>query len=562
MHPVIGLIAAAQVGGAYISLLKLLPVLILLLIFLRLTTWIDKDAVRAHLPREIINSMVFVIGIAGFFLFFFIPGFVVALSVLAGVIAVAVGIYLIMRSQKVGLGDLQGEFKHWIKNIGKGKAKVVEAEEGEVQFIKKNNDALLPPDSDDNSRPGYDAAQIILSEPLKKNAERIEVRPLNEGAAGMNFMVDGVSYPSPNLSRVAAVAAIHFLKRLAGMDTDDKRKPQAGMTKVILDGRRCDLEVATAGTTAGETLRITVDPKKKSPFTLDSLGFSNDQLKQVRTLLEDNKGIVLVTAPKGQGLTTLLHTILRAHDAFVHHIQTVEHAPKEELEGITVNRLSASAAPLEEFKQVEWVCSQIPDILLVDEITNPQSARELVKFSRENRRVYVGMRAGTTFEALEQWRKLVGDDKASTEYLRMIIAGRVVRRLCMACKVGYAPDPESLSKLNMDANRVTQLFQARTQPLRDPKGNPMTCDFCVDLRFKGRFGVYEVFNIDDEVRAAVLAGGTLNQLKTIFRKQRGRYLQEMALAQVEAGETSVQEVLRVLKGQDQPSRAPAVASTE
>jgi type II secretory ATPase GspE/PulE/Tfp pilus assembly ATPase PilB-like protein len=114
----------------------------------------------------------------------------------------------------------------------------------------------------------------------------------------------------------------------------------------------------------------------------------------------------------------------------------------------------------------------------------------------------------------------------------------------------------------MDPNRVTQLFQARTQPLRDPKGNPMTCDFCVDLRFKGRFGVYEVFNIDDEVRSAVVAGGTLNQLKTIFRKLRGRYLQEMALAQVEAGETSVQEVLRVLKGPEQPARAPVGASTE
>jgi general secretion pathway protein E/type IV pilus assembly protein PilB len=133
----------------------------------------------------------------------------------------------------------------------------------------------------------------------------------------------------------------------------------------------------------------------------------------------------------------------------------------------------------------------------------------------------------------------------------------------MACKVGYSPDPESLRKLNMDPNRVTQLFQARTQPLRDPKGNPMTCDFCQDLRFKGRFGVYEVFVIDDEARSAVLAGGTLNQLKTIFRKGRGRYLQEMALAQVEAGETSVQEVLRVLKGPEQAQqRAQAVASTD
>jgi len=378
------------------------------------------------------------------------------------------------------------------------------------------------------------------------------VRPLNEGMAGVTFLVDGYPYNAPSMNRAAAASAITFLKKLAGMDVNDKRKPQAGTAKVILDGKRSELEVATAGTTAGETLRITVDPKKKSPFTLDTLGFSNEQLKNIRALLEENKGIVLVAAPKTQGLTTLLHTILRAHDAFVHHIQTVEHAPKEDLEGITQNKLAANASPADEFKQVEWVASQIPDVMLVDEISNPQSARELVKFAREGRRVYLGMRAATTFEALDQWRKLVGDDKAATDYLTMIIAGRVVRRLCMACKVGYSPDPDSLRKLNMDPNRVTQLFQARTQPLRDPKGNPMTCDFCVDLRFKGRFGVYEVFMIDDEVRSAVLAGGTLNQLKTIFRKGRGRYLQEMALAQVEAGETSVQEVLRVLKGPEQP----------
>jgi len=562
MQALTGLIAATEVGGAYISLFKLLPVILLLLIFLRLTTWIDKDAERAHLPREIINSLMFIVGIAGFIIFFFIPSFAIAFSVLFGVIALDIGIYLILRSQKVGLGDLQGEFRQFLRNLGKGKAKVVEAEEGEVQFIKKNNDALEPPASDDSSRAGYDAAQIILAGPLHKNAERIEVRPLNEGMAGVTFTVDGYPYNAASLSRAAAASAITFLKKLAAMDVNDKRKPQAGNTKVILDGKRNELEVATAGTTAGETLRVTVDPKKKSPFTLDNLGFSTEQLKSIRTLLDDNKGIVLVAAPKTQGLTTLLHTIIRAHDAFVHHIQTVEHAPKEDLEGITVNKLSAAASPAEEFKQVEWVCSQIPDVLLVDEITNPQSARELIKFSREGRRVYLGVRAGTTFEALEQWRKLVGDDKAATDHLRMIIAGRVVRRLCMACKVGYAPDPESLRKLNMDPNRVTQLFQARTQPLRDPKGNPMTCDFCVDLRFKGRFGVYEVFNIDDEVRSAVLAGGTLNQLKTIFRKLRGRYLQEMALAQVEAGETSVQEVLRVLKGPEQPARAAVGASTE
>src|SRR4051812_17375664 len=251
MQPFTGLIAATEFGGAYISLLKLLPVVLLLLIFLRLTTWVDKDAERAHLPREILNSLVFIIGVAGFILFFFIPSFVVAISVLFGVVALDMGVYLILRSQQVGLGDLQGEFKQFLRNMGRSKPKVVEAEEGEVQFIKKNNDSLEPPAADDSSRAGYDASQTILSAPLKKNAERIEVRPLNEGMAGLTYMVDGFPYNAPSLNRAAAVSAITFLKKLAAMDVNDKRKPQSGMTKVILDGKRMDIEVATAGTTAG-----------------------------------------------------------------------------------------------------------------------------------------------------------------------------------------------------------------------------------------------------------------------------------------------------------------------
>src|SRR3954470_15409045 len=149
MQPLTGLIAAADISGAYISLLKLLPVILLLLIFLRLTTWVDKDAERAHLSREVINSLMFIVGISGFIIFFFIPSFAIAFSTLFGVVALDIGIYLIMRSQKVGLGDLKGEFQQFLRNLGKGKAKVVEAEEGEVQFVKKNNDVFEAPGSDD-----------------------------------------------------------------------------------------------------------------------------------------------------------------------------------------------------------------------------------------------------------------------------------------------------------------------------------------------------------------------------------------------------------------------------
>jgi type II secretory ATPase GspE/PulE/Tfp pilus assembly ATPase PilB-like protein len=108
----------------------------------------------------------------------------------------------------------------------------------------------------------------------------------------------------------------------------------------------------------------------------------------------------------------------------------------------------------------------------------------------------------------------------------------------------------------MSPDKTAKLYQARTQPMVDQKGNPMPCDFCNDLRYKGRTGVYEMFEVDDEVRQVLLAGGSVNQLKQLFRKQRRRYMQEMALARVESGDTSVQEVLRVLKATD-PAAAAA-----
>jgi general secretion pathway protein E len=297
---------------------------------------------------------------------------------------------------------------------------------------------------------------------------------------------------------------------------------------------------------------LVTNPKERQNFKLDALGLSEDQLASVRGLLEGG-GVVLLGAPRGQGLTSLCYAMLRAHDAFLYHVHTVERAPEYDLEGVTQNALPANASPADEAKQVNWVVSQEPDVLLVTSLEDPKSATDLAKFSAGERRVYVGMRAGNTLDALKQWRKLVGDDNLAIKNLKAVIVGRLVRRLCSACKVGYTPDPNTLKKLNMNPDTVGKLYQARKEPMRDAKGNPVPCTFCNDLAFKGRFGIYEVMVIDDEMRKVIAAGGTDSQIKQAQRGKRGRLLQEVALAQVQAGETSVEEVLRVLKPDSESS---------
>jgi type IV pilus assembly protein PilB len=262
---------------------------------------------------------------------------------------------------------------------------------------------------------------------------------------------------------------------------------------------------------------------------------------------EEGGGIVLLSAPKGTGLTSLAYGILKSHDAFLEHIMTLERDQEQDLEGITQHKLPPNATAAEESKQASWLTSQQPDVLLVSKPESAETAATLVRTAKEGRKIYVSMVAGNTFDTLSAWRKLCGDEKLAMSQLKMVIAGRTLRRLCVACKQGYTPDPETLRKLNMDPQKVTQLFQARKEPIRDPKGNAIRCEFCNDLRYKGRIGIYEVLVVDDEVKQILMAGGSPAQLKTVFRKQRGRYLQEMGLMLVEQGETSVQEVLRVLK---------------
>jgi type II secretory ATPase GspE/PulE/Tfp pilus assembly ATPase PilB-like protein len=543
-------LSAAVEVGRYVSWWKPIPLLIVLLLWGRLITWIDKDAQEVLLPRIPLNVANLIGGVLGFFLFFMLPGFAVAMIALCVVVLIEAGVYLGMRSSKVGLSDLSKQFTDWIDSF-KGGGKEVKIIQGEVQLIGKGGSLMPAPEAEDPIRPAYEAVQTLLTDPLRRNAERIDLAPV-DGSTAIKYVVDGVSYSGNTMERARAASAIEYLKSVSGMDIAEKRKPQSGNMKVSIDGQKRELQIQTAGSSAGEQLRAMIDPKKRHQHRLEDLGMTDEQLDIMKGLIQENTGIVLVSSPRAHGLTTMLYAILRAHDAFLQHIHTIEADQATDLEGITQNKLPSNASPAEEVKQVGWVISQEPDSIMISNLQDPKSAKELIKFAAEGKRVYVGIRAASTFEALAAWRKLVGDDRQAVKELRMIINGRVMRKLCAACKTAYTPDPATLRKLNMDPEKVGTLYQARTQPMRDAKGHPIVCDFCKELYFKGRIGVYEIFLIDEDVRGVVEAGGSLNQLKSIFRKQRGRYLQEAALAQVEAGETSVQEVLRVMKADDKP----------
>jgi len=539
-------LAAVQLGG-YINGFKLIPIFVVSLVWWWLMAWADKDADVAKLPRETVNMVNLAAYLVAMGLAVALPIYMAALPAFLALFAVDIGFYLGWRKKTIGLADLSEQFRSGIKNLGRKKKEVeIKADDNAVVFFGKDNRAVPPPQPDMPERVAFDALQDVFQTPMKHNASFIELRP-NEGGAVLRYTVDGVRLEGKQFPRDSAAAAISFMKVLAGLDPEDRRKPQNGKMKVGTTKAKNEIDVYTAGSRDGELMRLTVNFKKQFSYTLDKLGFLREQTEQIEKMVSDKTGITLLAVPEGQGQTNLAYAILKKHDIFLLNLMTVERDPPVELDGIRQNKLAASAPSSEEEQQVEWLISQEPDLIFVDRIDSPRSAQSLCKFASE-KKVLVAMRAGTTFDAIEQWRKLVGDDDLALENLRLVIGERLVRLLCGACKVAYTPDPAALKKMNMSPDRVSQLYQARKEPMRDPKGQEVICPFCHGVAYQGRTGVFEFFRVDDDVRQAIKAGGTINQLKALFRKQKQRYLQESALARVELGDTSVEEVLRVMRG--------------
>ncbi|HVT83452.1 MAG TPA: ATPase, T2SS/T4P/T4SS family, partial [Phycisphaerae bacterium] len=293
--PVSAILAVTDFGP-YISWWKVLVLLVVIFVWAKLLAWADKDAVKAHLPRQALNAAMLGGFIFAFLLFIMLPGFGAAISVFLFIFLAEVAAYLVLRNQKIGLADLKKELSNAFGGKKRAAKKAAEAEEEGLQLINKKGATYSPPDPESPDQAAYAASLLMLTDPLRRNAEKIEMRP-TDGAATVKYLVDGVLLDGRSIAKDDANAAVQLLKQLAGMDLNDRRKPQSGSMKVMLDGRKRDLTVNTAGTTAGETISIDVDTKSRYELTIDELGFSNDQLNTVEEVIAEGQGIVLLAAP-------------------------------------------------------------------------------------------------------------------------------------------------------------------------------------------------------------------------------------------------------------------------
>jgi len=360
----------------------------------------------------------------------------------------------------------------------------------------------------------------------------------------VKYRISGETRAAEDVDRPAADHFCTLVKRIAGLDPAETRKPQEGRVRAIVATQPFELRIKTAGTVKGEQVAVRIIDVATSQLKLDELGFSEGALAALQEALAVRPGLVILSGPQDSGLTTTIHACLRHFDRYVNNVVVFEpHADVEveNVQHVVVNQEDGPAATAEVRSRIRME----PDVVAFDAVALPEIAALLAEASKEHT-VLVGIRAADAVQAMTRLTTLLGSAQALADRLQAVVNQRVVRLLCPDCKEAYRPNPDFLRKANLGAARVDTLYRPPTR-LTSNEGKPQVCPKCNDERYIGRTGLFEVMPIDAVAREMIGRGDSAADVRAYIRKSGLRNLQEEGLQMVIEGRTSIEEVLRAVK---------------
>lgn len=404
-------------------------------------------------------------------------------------------------------------------------------------------------------------AEKIYGNALKARASQIDIGPTGnpDGGYGVKLLVDGVFQPGETMPAANAARVMDFFKACAVLDVADRRRKLQGLCQFEEADSKHTVRVTSVGGQGGLRVSLLLDPETAVIKKAEDLGMLPTQLEELKKIVEDGKGVVLLNTPRDNGRTTLLYSVLKRHDAYINNVQTVEIDPQANLEGVRGNKfdaasdanLPAGATGPEFATLVRSIMRRDPQVVGVAELPDAATAKEVSRADHERARVYLSFNAPDAAAGVQAWVKFVGDQRAAGECLHGVIAGKLLRKLCTNCRVAYPPAPDMLKKLGIPEGKVQQLFKKGGQVLI--KNKPEVCPVCAGSGYYGQDGVYEVCLFGKEERDLV-AAGNISGLRAAMRKRNVPTIQQVAIRKAVDGITSVEEVMRITTG-DAPAPA-------
>ena len=407
---------------------------------------------------------------------------------------------------------------------------------GEQQFTLVDQSQQRVDDIGDLERQADDSPVIKLVNYLffsavSEGASDVHIEP-GDKSLRVRFRVDGHLIERLRPPHRFAAAVVSRIKIMAGMDIAERRLPQDGGIRVMMDKRPVDLRVSTMPGKFGEKVVVRVINNDATRLNLETLGFAGETLTKWRKLVERPNGVILVTGPTGSGKSTTLYASLNEVNQPHVNICTVEDPIENHIEGVNQFQVNEKAG-FTFAAALRSLLRQDPDILMVGEIRDGETAKLASQAALTGHLVFSTLHTNDAATAAVRLYNLGVEPYLVGSTVAGILAQRLVRRLCTACR----QETEATSKHQRllaaaDGSTVQTVFKA--------KG----CSRCRDTGYTGRIGIHELFVPDERAVAAIASGASGGELRQIAAAGGMKLLRDDALAKVRQGVTTFEEINR------------------
>ena len=402
--------------------------------------------------------------------------------------------------------------------------------------------------------PTFPMAGGLISHCMSRFGDRIML-DYTQDAAAVKFEIDGMWIPVEPYDRPNGDGILAVLKKIANLNVQDRRSRQEGRFGIAFQGNKFIGTITSQGVPTGELVLIRIAPKKPKFDKIEQLGMRPKMRERFKELVDQGQGMVVISTSPGNGLTTLWKVALETADKFVRDFISLEDKANKEEEVINVGpnffdgpagESPASILPRLLLKE--------PDAFVVPNFVNAQSLEMLCEQVNKFQKLVVTRSTGRdAAEALAQIFQYNTPVKEIARAVTMVLNARLIRKLCDKCKQAYDPDPQLLQKLNLQG-RVQHLYREFTPPPPeervDEKGRPIEieiCKNCNGIGYRGRTAIFELLEITDPIREAMIAQPNADAIRRAARAAGHRTLQEEGILLLAQGITSLPELQRVMK---------------
>lgn len=379
---------------------------------------------------------------------------------------------------------------------------------------------------------------------MRERATDVHLEP-EEDRLRVRLRVDGFLREVTSAPAALQQAVVARIKVLAGLNLSERRLPQDGRFTATIDGREWDVRVATMPTLLGEKVALRLLSKEGGLLSLGALGLHPDVLERFKALLRLPHGMVLVTGPTGSGKSTTLAAALSFLNSEERNIVTVEDPIEHRIPGVNQTQVNPRAG-LTFGIALRHLLRQDPDVVMVGEIRDPETADIAIKAALTGRLVLSTLHTNSAAGALVRLVDMGVEPYLVASAVTGVLAQRLVRLLCPDCRERYHPSPEEAALLQVEVDEEDMLFRAAG------------CRSCHGTGYRGRSGVFELLLLDDDIRRLVRARAEVGAIQQAAARAGMATLLEAGRLRVLEGETSLEELLRVVGGMGADAAAPAL----